>query len=181
MVPLLTLGIPGSASTAVFIGALMMHNLVPGPLLFSLQPQLVYGLFASMLVANIVMLGIGAFGSRLWIKVSKIPSSLLMPLILSVAFIGSFAEKGSFFDVGACFGFGVLGWLLKRRGYPMAPIVLGMVLGKIAEVNFCRAVMMDGFGIFFTRPASVILLVISIAAIAYPVWKNMKIARKSVA
>ena len=158
MVPLLTLGIPGSAATAVLVGALMIHDLVPGPMLFTSNPGLVYGLFASMLVANIFMLFVGALGGKLWLKVIKISPAVLIPMIVAVAFIGSFAVKNSLFDVGACLVFGIVGWILKRNGYPMAPIVLGMVLGKLAEVNFRRAVIMGGYGIFFTRPASLALL-----------------------
>lgn len=177
MVPLLTLGIPGSASTAVLIGALMIHDLAPGPLLFTERPDLIYGLFASMFVANGVMFLLGLWGSRLWIKVTKVPLNVLIPLIISIASVGSFAVKNSLFDVGACFGFGILGWALKRFGYPMAPIVLGMVLGKLMEVNFRRAVIMGGYGVFFARPASLILLLISIAAFAYPLVQMRKESR----
>ena len=177
MVPLLTLGIPGSASTAVLIGALMIHDLSPGPLLFTERPDLVYGLFASMFVANAVMFFLGLWGSRLWIKVTRVPLNVLIPMIISIASVGSFAVKNSLFDVGACFGFGVAGWVLKRYGYPMAPIVLGMVLGKLMEVNFRRAVIMGGYGVFFLRPASLILLLISIAAFAYPLIQMKKESR----
>ena len=177
MVPLLTLGIPGSASTAVLIGALMIHDLSPGPLLFTERPDLVYGLFASMFVANAVMFFLGLWGSRLWIKVTRVPLNVLIPIIISIASVGSFAVKNSLFDVGACFGFGVAGWVLKRYGYPMAPIVLGMVLGKLMEVNFRRAVIMGGYGVFFLRPASLILLLISIAAFAYPLIQMKKESR----
>ena len=177
MVPLLTLGIPGSASTAVLIGALMIHDLSPGPLLFTERPDLVYGLFASMFVANAVMFFLGLWGSRLWIKVTRVPLNVLIPIIISIASVGSFAVKNSLFDVGACFGLGVAGWVLKRYGYPMAPIVLGMVLGKLMEVNFRRAVIMGGYGVFFLRPASLILLLISIAAFAYPLIQMKKESR----
>ena len=177
MVPLLTLGIPGSASTAVLIGALMIHDLSPGPLLFTERPDLVYGLFASMFVANAVMFFLGLWGSRLWIKVTRVPLNVLIPIIISIASVGSFAVKNSLFDVGACFGFGVAGWVLKRYGYPMAPIVLDMVLGKLMEVNFRRAVIMGGYGVFFLRPASLILLLISIAAFAYPLIQMKKESR----
>jgi len=168
MVPLLTLGIPGSASTAVLISALMIHDLVPGPMLFSQQPDLVYGLFASMLVANIIMLFVGLLGSRLWVKVTLIPQQLLIPLIISIAVVGSFAVKNSLFDVFVCLGFGVAGWLLKRYGFPMAPIVLGLVLGNLAEASFRRAVIMGGFGVFFTRPASLILLILCVVFFSLP-------------
>ena len=178
MVPLLTLGIPGSAATAVLIGALMIHDLVPGPMLFTSNPDLVYGLFASMLVANIVMLGLGLMGSRLWIKVTKIPGSILLPLIFSVAVVGSFAVKNSFFDVAACLGFGIFGWVLKRYGFPMAPIVLGMVLGRLAEVNFRRAVIMGGYSVFTARPASLILIVVSCIAFGLPFWQARRRKKK---
>ena len=168
MVPLLTLGIPGSASTAVLISALMSHDLVPGPMLFSQQPALVYGLFASMLVANLIIFVIGLLGSRLWVKVALIPQQLLIPLIISIAVVGSFAVNNSLFDVFACLGFGVVGWLLKRYGFPMAPIVLGMVLGSLAESSFRRAVIMGGYSVFFTRPASLILILVSILFFALP-------------
>jgi putative tricarboxylic transport membrane protein len=174
MVPLLTLGIPGSASTAVLIGALMVHDLVPGPMLFTERPDIVYGLFASMIVANTVMLLIGIWGTRLFIKVTKLSNTILIPLILSFAAIGSFSVTNSMFDVATCFGFGVIGWVLKRYGYPMAPIVLGMVLGPIMEVNFRRAVMMGGYSVFFTRIPSLLLLTISVLGFAYPMYQVYK-------
>lgn len=181
MVPLLTLGIPGSASTAVLISALMIHDLVPGPMLFQERPTLIYGLFASMLLGNIIMLAIGALGSRLWIMVTRVPEQVLIPLIFSVAVIGSFAVKNSMFDVFACLGFGVVGWVMKRYGYPMAPIVLGMVLGRLAEINFRRAVIMEGFGIFFTRPASLILLVLSVLSLSWPFVQAARDRKKAAA
>jgi putative tricarboxylic transport membrane protein len=179
LVPLLTLGIPGSASTAVLISALMIHDLVPGPMLFTEQPTLVYGLFASMLVGNLIMLVVGALGSKIWIKVTMIPQQVLIPLIFSVAVIGSFAVKNSLFDVFACLGFGVIGWLMKRYGYPMAPIVLGLVLGRLAEINFRRAVIMEGYEIFFTRPASLILLILSILSLGLPFVQAHREKRKA--
>ncbi|PKL07662.1 MAG: C4-dicarboxylate ABC transporter permease [Spirochaetae bacterium HGW-Spirochaetae-7] len=179
MVPLLTLGIPGSAATAVLVGALMIHDLVPGPMLFTSNPGLIYGLFASMLVANFFMLFVGALGGKFWLKVIKISPAVLIPMIVTVAFIGSFAVKNSLFDVGACLVFGIVGWILKRNGYPMAPIVLGMVLGKLAEVNFRRAVIMGGYGVFFTRPASLVLLLISVAAFALPFLQARRAKAKS--
>ena len=130
LIPLLTLGIPGSASTAVLIGALMIHDLTPGPQLFISNPDIIYGLLASLLLANIILLILGFFGSRLWIKVTTIPKTVLFPLIFAVSIIGSFAVRNSFFDVAACLAFGVFGWILRRYNYPVAPIILGMVLGK---------------------------------------------------
>ena len=123
LIPLLTLGIPGSASTAVLIGALMIHDLTPGPLLFKSNPEIIYGLLASLLLANVVLLVLGFFGSRLWIKVTIIPKTILFPVIFAVSIIGSFAVRNSFFDVAACLAFGVFGWILRRYNYPVAPII----------------------------------------------------------
>ena len=179
LIPLLTLGIPGSASTAVLIGALMIHDLTPGPQLFISSPDIIYGLLASLLLANIILLALGFFGSRLWIKVTTIPKRILFPIIFAVSIIGSFAVRNSFFDVIACLGFGVFGWILRRYNYPVAPIVLGMVLGNIAETNFIRAVMMGGWTVFFTRPASLIMLLVALASFAVPLIQARKEKRRT--
>lgn len=174
LVPLLTLGIPGSATTAVLIGALMIHDLTPGPRLFVSNPELVYGLFASLLVANVALLLLGLVGSKLWVKVTSIPKKVLFPLIFAVSIIGSFAVRNSFFDIISCLGFGVFGWILRRNNYPVAPIILGIVLGNIAETNFRRAVMMGGYNIFFTRPASLILLGLGLLSLIFAFIKSNK-------
>jgi len=174
LIPLLTLGIPGSASTAVLIGALMIHDLTPGPQLFISNPEIIYGLLASLLLANIILLALGFFGSRLWIKVTTIPKTVLFPLIFAVSIIGSFAVRNSFFDVAACLAFGVFGWILRRYNYPVAPIILGMVLGNIAETNFIRAIMMGGWTVFFTRPLSLGMLVVATASFAFPLIQARK-------
>ena len=174
LVPLLALGIPGSATTAVLVGALMIHDIVPGPLLFVERPDIIYSLFAALLIANIVMLILGLFGARLWIKVTVIPKKVLLPAILAISIIGSFAVHYSFFDVATCIGFGVTGWVLKKYGYPAAPIVLGMVLGKLAETNFRRAVIMGGYNVFFTRPVSLLLLLLAVLSLGVPLYQTHK-------
>ncbi|MEA2104403.1 MAG: tripartite tricarboxylate transporter permease [Candidatus Cloacimonadota bacterium] len=174
LVPLLTLGIPGSATTAVLIGALMIHDLTPGPRLFVTHPEIIYGLFASLLVANVALLIFGLFGSRLWVKVTNIPKKILFPLIFAVSIIGSFAVRNSFFDIISCLVFGVFGWILRRNKYPVAPIILGMVLGNIAETNFRRAVMMGGYDIFFTRPTSLILLILGLLSLIFAFIRSNK-------
>jgi putative tricarboxylic transport membrane protein len=179
LVPLLALGIPGSATTAVLVGALMIHDLVPGPLLFVERPDIIYSLFASLLVANIIMLILGLFGARLWVKVTIIPKKILLPAILAISIIGSFAVSYSFFDVATCIGFGIAGWILKKFDIPGAPIVLGMVLGELAETNFRRAVIMGGYSIFFTRPASLILLILSILSFGVPLYQTHKLNKKN--
>ncbi|MCK5520987.1 MAG: tripartite tricarboxylate transporter permease, partial [Candidatus Marinimicrobia bacterium] len=179
LIPLLTLGIPGSASTAVLIGALMIHDLTPGPRLFVENPGIIYGLLTSLLIANVFLLIFGLFGSRLWIKVTSIPKSMLFPAIFAISIIGSYAVRNSFFDITSCLAFGVFGWLLRRYNYPVAPIVLGIVLGNIAETNFIRAVMMDGYTVFFTRPASLIMILLALLSLIVPIIQNRKEKQKS--
>lgn len=178
LVPLLTLGIPGSSTAAVLIGALMIHNLQPGPELFVKAPGLVYGMFASMFIANVVMLAIGLGGSRIWVRLTDLKKSVLYPLIFTFSIIGSYAVSKSLFDVGVCISFGVIGWLFTRFGFPVAPVVLGLVLGRITELNFRQAVMVGGYSSFFTRPLTVILLFIAVLAIVLPILHKRKAERK---
>lgn len=168
LVPLLTLGIPGSAATAVLIGALMLHGLTPGPELFKDKSVIVFGIFASLFVAYFFMLFLGIIGNQLWIKIISAPKALLNPAILAIAFIGSYAVGNSMFDVWACLGFGVLGWILRRYDFPTAPVILGLILGFLAETNFRRALLMGDWDIFFTRPVSLIMLTLAFLSLFWP-------------
>ena len=174
LVPLLALGIPGSATDAVLLGAFMLHDLNPGPLLFQDHPEIVYSIFASLLVANLAILSIGIWGNRVFIKVISLPEKILYPMILVIAVMGSFAVNNSLFDVGACLGFGVLGWVLKRFGYPVAPVVLGIVLGNMIEENFRRAVQMEGYLSFFTHKLSLCMLILAVLSFIVPIVRSMK-------
>lgn len=169
MVPLLTLGIPGSSTAAVLLSALMIHNLNPGPKLFTEQPELVYGLFASMFAANLFMVLVGTYGSKLWVRVGYIKKTILYPLIFAFAILGSYSIKKSMFDVGTCLAFGLVGWMFKKYKYPASPLVLGLILGKLIETNYVQTLMVTGPIGFVQRPFTVILFVISIAALVYPV------------
>jgi len=172
LVPLLTLGIPGSAATAVLIGALMLHGLTPGPELFKDNAPVVYGLFASLFFAYMVMFVLGILGNQLWIKIIAAPKAILYPIILAIAFIGSYSVSNSLFDVWSCLGFGVLGWILRRYNFPTAPVILGLILGFLAETNFRRALLMGDASIFFTRPVSLLMLVLALLLFFYPLLKQ---------
>jgi putative tricarboxylic transport membrane protein len=174
LIPLLALGIPGSATDAVLIGALQLHDITPGPLLFETNPEIVYGIFASLIIANAVMLLLGIYGVRFFAKVVEVPVSVLYPMILVIALIGSFAVRSSFFDVGACFAFGVIGWLFKRYGFPVAPVVLGIVLGSLLEENFRRAIMMEGPTVFLTQPLAATMLAIAGLLFLWPIYRNYR-------
>ena len=174
LVPLLTLGIPGSSSAAVLIGALMIHDLQPGPELFTRHPEVVYTLFSSLFVANIVLLFLGLLGARLWIKAALIPKRLLYPMIFAFSFIGSYAVRSSLFDVGVCLAFGLLGWMLSRSKIPVSPIVLGMILGTMIEKNLRTTIMMGGVSLFFQRPLSLTLLLLAFASVVIPFIRERK-------
>ena len=174
LVPLLTLGIPGSASTAVLIGALMIHELRPGPELFTKHPDLVYTLFSSMFMANVALYLLGTWGSRLWIKVTQVPKTVLYPMIFAFSIVGSFAVRSSVFDVGVCLGFGIVGWLLKKYHYPLSPIVLGLVLGSLIETNLQMTLVMGGPELLVTRPLSATLLAITAALLVWPVIAELR-------
>jgi putative tricarboxylic transport membrane protein len=173
LVPLLTLGIPGSASTAVLIGALVIHDVVPGPRLIQDHPEIVYGLFASLFMANAVILVLGALGSPVWVRVTVVPKQLLHPLIIAAAFVGSYAVRYSMFDVASCLAFGLVGWVLKRHQFPVLPIVLGMVLGGIIEENFRQAVLMGGYATFVRRPVCLLILLLALASILVPLVRRL--------
>jgi putative tricarboxylic transport membrane protein len=178
LVPLLTLGIPGSASTAVLIGALMIHKLNPGPQLFEKEPGIVYGLFISLFIANIVMLGIGLLGNKLWVKIIAAPKKLLYPIIIALSFIGSYFIQNSLFDVGTCIAFGLLGWMLKRAGFPTAPVILGLILGKMIEENLRLSLVKGDLIEFVTRPGSLIILLLAVFSFFLPYIKKHLAKRK---
>ncbi len=174
LVPLLALGIPGSASTAVLIGALMIHDVVPGPQLLTHHENVVRALFASLLLANGFLLILGLMGSRYWVRAASIRKTVLFPLILAVSVVGSFSVRYAMFDVSACLGFGVVGWILRRYAYPVAPIILGMVLGGIAETNFRQATMQDGYNVFWTRKSCLAILLVAAASLGLPWLRSRK-------
>jgi putative tricarboxylic transport membrane protein len=178
LVPLLTLGIPGSATAAVLIGAMMIHKLTPGPQLFYSKPEVIYGLFAAMLLANVVLLVVGLLGSRLWVKVTEAPKVPLYCVITVMCVLGCFASRNAMFDVYCGVFFGIVGWIMKRYQYPVAPVILGLVLGSIAESNFRRAIMMDGAAVFLTRPISAILLAVALASFVLPLLMNFRRDKK---
>jgi putative tricarboxylic transport membrane protein len=165
LVPLLALGIPGSATDAVLLGALTLHGLVAGPELFVSQPTVVYGMLSAVLISNIFILLLGLLGNKLWIQIVKIPSEILNALIISMSILGSYTVSNSTSDCWTCFLFGVLGWVLKSNKYPLAPVVLGLVLGQMIELNLRRAHLMGGWSIFVQSPLCIVLLLSSLAAL----------------
>lgn len=133
LIPLLTLGIPGDPITAVMLGGFLVHGLIPGPTLFVDSAPLVYAIFFAMLVIYLMVLVYGYFGASLFSSVLKIREAILIPVILVICFVGSYAENSSLFDVGLAVVFGVVGYFLTKFDFPLPPIVMGLILGPIAE------------------------------------------------
>ncbi|MBB6218571.1 putative tricarboxylic transport membrane protein [Anaerosolibacter carboniphilus] len=181
MVPLLSLGIPGSETTAVLLGAFMIQGISPGPLLFKDHIDVVYGIFAGLLLANLAFLVLGLFGVKIFVKVLQIPYRILMPLIISLAFVGSYSVKNNLFNVGVMLLFGVLGYFMRKLKFPIAPVVLALVLGPMAEASLRRALIMSGgsWSIFVERPITLILLGITLISLFFPIIRDM-ISKKKV-
>jgi putative tricarboxylic transport membrane protein len=171
MVPMLTLGIPGSATTAIMLGGLMMWGLRPGPMLFEKNPQFVWGLIASQYIANILLLALSTLFIPLFVRAVRIPYSILLPLIVVFCVTGAYSLKNNVWDVGQMLVFGVLGYVMKKLGYSPAALVLALVLGPLAERALRQSLIISdaGLGILFMRPISGVLTVLALAAVAVPV------------
>jgi putative tricarboxylic transport membrane protein len=175
-IPLLTLGIPANAVMAVLLGALMIHNIIPGPFLMEKHPDLFWGTICSMYIGNAMLLVLNLPLIGLWVKVLKLPYPILFPLILLVCLIGAYSLNGSIVEVVIMILFGIIGYLLKKFGYETAPLVLALVLGNMLEPALRRSLIMSNgsFKIFFTRPISLFLIVTTVVFLISPlIWKLM--------
>jgi len=163
LLPMLTLGLPGDAATAVLMGALTIHNLQPGPLLFRDHPDLVHEIFAGMITANIVFVILGLTFARFFARVININRRYLIPLIFICCMVGSYAIDNTLFDLATCVFFGFIGYLMMRYGYPVSPMVLAQILGAMMESNFRRSMAMSRGDplIFVTRPIAVTILALA--------------------
>jgi putative tricarboxylic transport membrane protein len=169
-IPLLTLGLPANAVMAVLMGALMIHNVIPGPFLMEKHPDVFWGTICSMYLGNVMLLVLNLPLIGLWVKVLKIPYPILFPLILLFCLIGAYSLNGSIVEVIIMILFGIIGYLLKKFRYEAAPLVLAIVLGSMLEPALRRSLIMSNgsFTIFFTRPISLTLMVIAIIFLVFP-------------
>lgn len=169
-VPMLTLGVPGSGTTAVMVGALSLYNITPGPALFSQQPGLVWGLIASMFIANVLLLIMNIPLIGLFTRMLAVPKWALVPGILSVSAVGVYAVHATTFDLLLMSGLGVIGYLLRKCGVPMAPLILGFVLGELMEQNLRRALSITNgeLSILWQSPISIGLLCAAVLTVAVP-------------
>ena len=164
LVPSLALGIPGDAASAVLIGALLILGFFPGPTLFEQQSEIVGGIFLVYLASNVFLLIIGILATPLFVYVLRIPKSFLIPIVLLLCSIGTYALQASVFDLWVMLGFGFVGIVLRAASYPLAPVVIGIILGPLLENNLRRSLLIsqDGYWIFLERPVAASLLAINV-------------------
>jgi len=176
MVPLLSIGIPGDAVTAILLGAFMMHGIVPGPLMFITQVKLIYAIFTAMLVANFFMIATEFIFLKAFIKVLNVPKHILIPVILAFCIIGAYGTNNRIFDIYVSLFFGVVGFTLKKFKYPLPPMIIAFILGPYLEINLRRALIYSKGSVipFFTNPLSGFLLVISFVFLGFTVYKGFK-------
>ncbi len=175
MLPMLTLGIPGSPTTAILLGGMVIWGLEPGPRLFTDHSEFVWGLIASLYAANLFTLLINVAFIPVFIKVLKTPFTILAPIIFILCLVGGYAPTQSMHDVWLMIVFGVVGYLLRKLDYPLAPAVLAIVLGPLAEPALRQSLIIsDGsFAIFFTRPYAAPIMVVALLLMALPLAKRL--------
>ncbi len=169
-VPMLTLGVPGSGTTAVMVGALTLYNITPGPALFTQQPALVWGLIASLFIANVILLFINIPMVGVFTRILAVPNWALVPGILAISAVGVYAVHATTFDLMLMATLGIFGYLLRKQGIPMAPLILGFVLGDLMEQNLRRALSITNgeLGILWESPISMGLWIAAGAMILVP-------------
>jgi putative tricarboxylic transport membrane protein len=181
LLPMLTLGIPGSPTAAVLLGGLLIWGLQPGPMLFIEQKDFVWGLIASMYLGNLVGLLVVLTTVPWWAALLRIPFSVIAPVIIVICAIGAYTVHQSMFDVALMLVFGVLGYLFKKLKYPLAPLVLALVLGDMAEASFRQAMLLSqgSLAIFWSNPLVGSLVGLALAMLVWPLWGIAKHAARS--
>ena len=169
-VPMLTLGVPGSGTTAVMLGALMLYNIQPGPMLLVERPEVVGGLVASLFVGNVILLALNLPLVNIFARVLTVPNWLLVPGILVLSIVGVYSTHASVFSIFLMLGIGIIGWLLRKAGFDMAPIILGFVLGRVMEINLRNALAISGgdISILFESTISIVLWIMAATIAVLP-------------
>lgn len=180
LIPLITLGIPGDAVTAVMLGAFMLIGIKPGPQLFIDYGKEMNIFFVAFIVMQFVILVIGGLGTPLWIKILSIPRTILMPAVMMFGFIGAYSLSNNLKDATMALIFGIIGYFMKKYSIPGAPVVLGLILGPMAEQNLNRTLLIyeGDWTILFTRPIAGVLMLVSIAIVAWSFISVMITKRK---
>ncbi|BDH60344.1 C4-dicarboxylate ABC transporter permease [Lysinibacillus sp. PLM2] len=180
LIPLVSLGIPGDTVTAMLLGGLVLHGLQPGPLLFQNSGDVVYGIFAALLIANLFMAVLLFVGMRGFIKLLSIPQYILLPIIFALCVVGAYGVNNRMFDVYALLFFGIVGYLMSKAKIPLTPLVLGFILGPLLETNLRRGLMLSqgDFSPFVTQPIAAIFLIITVVSVGWKIWKSFSKSKK---
>jgi len=175
LVTIMAFGIPGDAVTAVMLGALTIHGIQSGPLFIQQHAQLAYGIFAAYMIAHLFMVLIIAFAARFMLRIVSVPKAALFPVVLVLCTVGAYALSNTMSNVYILLAFGVLGYAMVKFGFPLAPFILGVILGDQIEINLIRAIMTDPDPwLFLTRPISGGLLALSAASLAFSIWQHYR-------
>jgi putative tricarboxylic transport membrane protein len=179
LVTIMAFGIPGDAVTAVMLGAMIIHGIQPGPLFITTEPRVAYGIFAAYLLAHPVMVVLQWIFARVYLKVVRVPRSILVPNVLVLCVVGAYALNNTMDNVYGLLLFGVVGYLMVKFAFPLAPLILGVILGDQIEVNLVRAIMTDAdVWLFLTRPISGGMLFLSVASVLFALWQHRRQYRR---
>jgi len=174
LIPLLTLGIPGDAVAAILLGALILHGLQPGPLLFVRSADIVYAIFSFLIVGNLLIIFLGLLGTKIFCRIVEVSKKLIVPTIITLSIVGSFSINNNMFDVFVAIAAGCIGYIMRKMEFPTGPLVLALILGPMAETNFRKALMLNqqSISFLFTRPITVAILIFSIFSVVSVIRKT---------
>jgi putative tricarboxylic transport membrane protein len=176
LIPLLTLGVPGSGATAVILGAFLLHGIQPGPQVFITSSDMVYTVFASLFLGIILMCIIGYFAIKPLVKILDFPESIVSTFIMLLCFVGAFSIRNSISDLWLMVAFGIVGYIFEKTKFPIAPMVLGTILGPLAESSFMTTMIsfQNDWTIFFRRPISGVIMVLTVIALVLPMMRKFQ-------
>lgn len=180
LIPMLSMGIPGDAATAVLLGGLMLHGLQPGPLLMKEHPELIYGIYAAVLIASILMFIVMMGGIRVFPTLLRIKKSFLLPFVLVIGMVGCYNLKFSINDVWIAVIFGIVGFFLKKYDYPLTPVVISLILGSMFENNLRLGLIVSGGSLLplITHPVSLIFMILTVLSLVFYVFQQIKKTKK---
>lgn len=180
IIPLVTMGIPGSGATAIILGAFLLHGLQPGPQVFQTSSHIIYAMFASVFVGIAVMCVIGYFATKPMVKVLDLPEVIVSAYVVMCCLLGAFAARNNLTDVWLMVIFGFVGYLFERFRFPITPLVLGVILGPLAETNFMTTMISfnNDWTVFFTRPLSGTVMAITLLTLIYPLFRHLRLQAK---
>jgi len=169
LIPTISLGIPGNVAAALLVSAFMIHGVVPGPLMMVEHAELVYSIFASMLMANVAHLLIGRIGIRIWSQILRVPQNIVLPIVVVFCVVGVYVQSSSMFDVVLMLAFAALGYAMRRSGFSIVCLIIGFLLGPLFELSFRQTMLMyrSDLSIMLTSPISLIFVALTV----YFLWR----------